>query len=38
MEDAENYVLSIGAAVVLILLYFFYLYVRFRYFPVDFIT
>ena len=37
LESMENQVLSIGAAVMLIVLYFFYLYVRFRYFKQDFI-
>jgi cation:H+ antiporter len=35
LEDAENQVLSIAGAVVLILLYFVYLYIRFTYFPHD---
>lgn len=38
MDEAENQVLSIGAALVLIALYFFYLYVRFKYFPQDFVN
>lgn len=36
LERAQNQVLSIGGALVLIMLYFFYLYVRFTYFPHDF--
>ena len=38
LEGAENQVLSIAGAVVLIMLYFVYLYIRFRYFPHDFRT
>jgi cation:H+ antiporter len=36
LENVENRVLSIAGAVFLILLYFVYLYVRFKYFPHDF--
>ena len=36
LEEVENQVLSIAGALVLILLYFVYLYIRFRYFPHDF--
>lgn len=36
LEEIENQVLSIAGALVLILLYFVYLYIRFRYFPHDF--
>ena len=36
LEASENQVLSIAGAVILILLYFVYLYVRFTYFPQDF--
>jgi cation:H+ antiporter len=36
LQNTENRVLSIGGALILILLYFFYLYIRFTYFPHDF--
>lgn len=36
LEGAENQVISIAGAVFLIMLYFFYLYIRFAYFPHDF--
>jgi len=36
LEEAENKVLSIAGATILILLYFVYLYIRFKYFPHDF--
>jgi hypothetical protein len=36
LKATENQVLSIAGALVLILLYFVYLYVRFTYFPQDF--
>jgi hypothetical protein len=32
----ENRVLSLAAAILLILSYFFYLYIRFKYFGTDF--
>jgi Ca2+/Na+ antiporter len=37
LESAENRKLSIAGAVALILLYFFYIYVRFNYFQYDFV-
>lgn len=37
LNTSENQVLSIAGAVILILLYFVYLYVRFTYFPQDFV-
>lgn len=36
LEASENQVLSIAGAIILILLYFVYLYIRFTYFPQDF--
>lgn len=36
LKSADNRVISIAGAVVLIMSYFFYLYVRFKYFPHDF--
>lgn len=36
LEASENQVLSIAGAIILILLYFMYLYIRFTYFPQDF--
>ena len=35
-RNAENHILSITGAILLIMLYFVYLYIRFKYFPHDF--